>query len=429
MRHPTGAASCCASPSCPDPAWILVPRPLQELDATASRRARPRAWLPAVAWLVESGLHRRAGATTLAVARDLAGRMDYRLGFVLYDLEGTAARCGVSTATVKRHVRVLRELGALVWQRHGTKRNLHLPGRRYAGTATIYAATIPAAYDSAIGHRLDGAGYEARVCGVTEAGRERAAQAALEKSQPGHNPCAEHRSSGRRAPHSSGPHHDVRKAEVSGKVNYTSRGRAASGHAPRRPPLQVARDIALARQVRPLVAWTQHEGLRRLAYALRPLIDRGLAARDIAGELCGLAAGWRPARPAAWITAALARDRVAPAGHAGTGPPEAFGRAVADVRKSSAASAHSVVSVGADGPSCGVEGLTRREVVQLRSAAATDPGLVLAALENLGERDTRRLYTHRLVDEVLLYEFTGARRRRDDGYVWLSWRRAVSPPP
>lgn len=169
MRHPTGAASCCASPSCPDPAWTPVPRLLQELDATASRSARPRAWLRAVMWLVEAGLHRRAGATTLVVARDLAGRMDYRLGFVLYDLEGTAARCGVSVATVKRHVRVLRELGALVWRRHGTKRNLRLPGRRYAGTATVYAATIPAVYDAAMGHRLEGAGL--RGAGVRGDGR------------------------------------------------------------------------------------------------------------------------------------------------------------------------------------------------------------------------------------------------------------------
>ncbi|MEK8141761.1 hypothetical protein NKH18_01320 [Streptomyces sp. M10(2022)] len=71
-----------------------VPRALQECEATGSRRAEPRAWLRAVVWLVDAGLHRRAGATTLAVARDLAARMDYRLGFVLYDLDGTAARCG-----------------------------------------------------------------------------------------------------------------------------------------------------------------------------------------------------------------------------------------------------------------------------------------------------------------------------------------------
>lgn len=391
---------------------------LQELDATASRRAQPRVWLPAVVWLVEAGLHRRAGATTLAVARDLARRMDYRLGFVLYDLEGTAARCGVSAATVKRHVRVLRELGALVWQRHGTKRNLRLPGRRYAGTATIYAATIPAVYDSAMGHRLAGAGYGARVSGVTDAGRTRAVESAQAKARPVDNSRSGSRGSDGRAPHSSGPHHDLRKADVSGKLNYTSRRRTSSGRVPARSPFRVARDIAIARQVRPLVAWTQHEGLRRLAYALRPLIDRGLGARDIAAELYGMSIGRRPARPAARIIAALAADRV-PVGRKGANPTEAFSRAVIDVRESSAESAGSVAPVGADGASYGIGGLTRTEVVRLRSAAATDPGLVLAALENLGERDTRRLYTNRLVDEVLLYEFTGARRGRTDwGRLW-----------
>jgi len=159
MRRTTGAASRCAPPPCPDPDWAPVPRTLQEVDSTSARHARPRAWLPAVTWLIGAGLHPRAGETTLTVARDLAGRMDYRLGFVLYDLAGTAVRCGVSTATVKRHVRVLRELGALAWHRHGTKKNLQLPGRPYTATATIYAATIPAAYDHANGHRLDGTGY------------------------------------------------------------------------------------------------------------------------------------------------------------------------------------------------------------------------------------------------------------------------------
>ncbi|MYQ41710.1 hypothetical protein B046DRAFT_01902 [Streptomyces sp. LamerLS-316] len=359
-------------------------------------------------WLVEAGLHRRAGATTLAVARDLAGRMDYRLGLVLYDLEGTAARCGVSAATVKRHVRVLRELGALVWQRHGTKRNLHLPGRRYAGMATIYAATIPAAYDSAMGHRLEGAGYGARVCGVTDAGRDRAVEAAQARLRPVDNSAARKRSSGGCAPHSSAPHHDLRTADVSGKSNYTSRGRAPADRGRRRSPLQVARDIAVARQVRPLVAWTQCEGLRRLAYALRPLIDRGLDVCDIAAELCGSAVGWRPSRPAAWITVVLARDRGASTRHGGTEPPEAFRRAVTEVRESSAEDA------GGGVPVAGVDGLTRAEVVQLRSAAATDPGLVLVALENLGERDARRLYTNRIVDEVLVCEFTGVRRARID---------------
>ncbi|MFJ8754090.1 cell wall protein [Streptomyces sp. NPDC102441] len=301
MRRTTGAASRCASPACPDPTWAPVPRAFQEVDATSARRAQPRAWLRAVTWLVGAGLHPRAGETTLTVARDLAARMDYRLGFVLYDLEGTAARCAVSTGTVKRHVRVLRELGALAWHRHGTKKNLRLPGRPYTATATIYAATIPAVFDEATVHKQAG-------------------------------PV-----DSKRAPHSPGPHPLVPTADMSGEFNYTTRQRAtrakasthvsqsshgSGGRARRgarrascgrassaRSPWQVAHDIRIARQVRPLVGWAQGEGLRRLAFALRPLIDRGLEAHDIAAELIGLAVDWRPARPAAYITAALTRDR------------------------------------------------------------------------------------------------------------------------
>ncbi|MFE6972251.1 cell wall protein [Streptomyces sp. NPDC057682] len=368
-----------------------MPRRCQEIDSTASRRARPGAWLRAVEWLVGAGVHRRGGATTLVVARELAGRMDYRRGLVLYDLEGTAVRCGVSVATVKRHVRVLRELGALVWRRHGSKRNLRLPGRRYAGTATVYAATIPPAYDAALGHRLDGSGYGARVCGVTEEGRERAVRAARAPERDGVDAPR------RREPHSSGAHHDLRTPDTRGRKNDTTRGRASS-----RSPFQVARDIAVARQVRPLVAWTQREGLRRLAYALRPFIDRGLDARDIAAELHGMAPGWRPARPAAYITAVLTAERERAEAHGAAPRPEEFRRAVAEVRGPG-------VVVGAEGAAYGIDGLGRADVVRLRSAARTDRALVLVALENLGERDTRRLYTNRLVDDALFHAFRRAR--------------------
>ncbi|MEU8700176.1 cell wall protein [Streptomyces sp. NPDC048680] len=285
-------------------------------------------------WLVGARLHPRATETTLTVARDLAARMDYRLGLVLYDLEGTAARCGVSTATVKRHVRVLRELGALAWHRHGTKKNLRLPGRPYTATATIYAATVPAAYDEAMGHRLDGAGYRARVAGVTDKGRALAAKTAVRPHpHPVGNGLTRRRGCAQAAPHSPGRHHDVPTADLDGGFNYTSRTCArlaratarnrarSSASSPVRSPWQVARDIQIARRVRPLVGWTQAEGLRRLAFALRPLIDRGLEAHDIAAELIGMAVGWRPARPAAYIAAALARDRpAAPEGELSADP-------------------------------------------------------------------------------------------------------------
>lgn len=155
----------------------------QDVLYTASRRSEPRAWLRSVVWLVAAGLHPEAGPSTVVVAEDLAGRMDYRRGIVVYDLAGTARRTGMSVASVKRHVKVLRELGALVWLVRGSKRNLALPGEPYMATATIYGAVIPVVYDEAMGHRLAGSGYEGRVCGVSEAGRERAVTEAAVRSQ------------------------------------------------------------------------------------------------------------------------------------------------------------------------------------------------------------------------------------------------------
>ncbi|MFI6948391.1 hypothetical protein [Streptomyces sp. NPDC050422] len=258
-------------------------------------------------WLVEeAGLHPRAGEATLRIARDLAGRMDYTAGTVLYDLDGTAARCALSRATVKRHVGYLRELGALVWVRHGSRRNLRLPGRPYAGTATIYAATIPYAYDRAHGNRVEGRGFGARVVGVPVPPVRMAAAGG----------------SGRRVrePQSLAARPRKPVAEADEWFKDTPRRRARPRPASRpgnsmpRSPLQVAADIRIAAQVRPHVPWTQSETLRRLAYALRPLIDQGLGAHDIAAELTSWWISWRPARPAAYITAQL-RDRMTDAPH------------------------------------------------------------------------------------------------------------------
>lgn len=305
MCRVPGAAPCRFSQSCPGPNWQPVPGPSQELSTTTARHAQPRAWLRAVVWLVEeAGLHPRTGEATLRVARDLAGRMDYIAGTVLYDLDGTAARCGLSRATVKRHVGYLRELGALVWARHGSRRNLRLPGRPYAGTATIYAATIPDVYDRAHGRRIEGQGFGARVVGAPV---------------PAGNTSAADRPGSRvREPQSLAAHPRKPVAEADERCTDTPRRRARSrtasrpGTSTRRSPLQVAADIRISAHVRPRVPWTQTEGLRRLAYALRPLIDQGLDGDDITAELTSWWLAWRPARPAAYITAQL-RDRVATA--------------------------------------------------------------------------------------------------------------------
>ncbi|MBB0242739.1 hypothetical protein FNQ90_01095 [Streptomyces alkaliphilus] len=246
---------------------------------------------------------------------------------------------------MKRHVSYLRALGALVWVRHGSKQNLCLPGRKYTATATIYAAVIPPVYDEAMGHRLSGTGYRARLIGVTEAGRERAIaevreRAAKRTSGRSGRPvkprsaaagsgaskrCSPPAGTGRE-PHSRGGYHPPREAEVSGGLKDTlcapgiptrtkTTTRSSHCRGTGRPVRQVEQDIAIAQQVRPRIGWTQAAGLRQLAYALRPLIDRGLDAESIVTELAswsrteqsaGIGTSWRPSRPAAYITAQLA---------------------------------------------------------------------------------------------------------------------------
>ncbi|MFE6761965.1 cell wall protein [Streptomyces sp. NPDC057689] len=259
-----------------------------------------------MAWLVEEArLHPKAGEATLRVARDLARRMDYIEGTVLYDLDGTATRCALSRATVKRHVAYLRELGCLAWARHGSRCNLRLPGRAYAGTATVYVATIPYAYDQAHGHRVGGRGFRARVVGARVVGVPVPPAGNTEVERPG---CRG------REPQSLDVRSRTGAVEMRGRLKNTPRSgarartTARAGGSARRSPMQVAADIRIAAHVRPLVPWTQGEGLRRLAHALRPLIDEGLNTHDLAAELTSWWLTWRPADPAAYITARL-RDR------------------------------------------------------------------------------------------------------------------------
>lgn len=329
------------------PGEQLVPEEDQDVVRTRSRRAEPRAWLRAVVWLVATGLHPGAGPSTVLVAGDLSVRMDYRRGIVVYGLAGVVERTGLSPATVKRHVRVLRELGALAWMVHGSKRNLAAPGETYMATATIYGAVIPPAYDDAMGHRLTGSGYEARVCGVTPAGRELAVAGATGRAEdrqeqrrtsrsgqavrrgvrtarPVDNSAVDRACSAGREPHSLGRYHRAPAVDVERGFNYIPRERAScretrhpspkislNSDGSRRLTAQTRAGIAVVQQVRPLVNWTQREGLRQLEVALRPLTDAEWDAHMIAAELHSWMLTWNPARPAAYIRARLAQQAAA----------------------------------------------------------------------------------------------------------------------
>ncbi|MFC9498386.1 hypothetical protein [Streptomyces sp. NPDC056982] len=283
----------------------------QEVACTASRRSGPRRWLRAARWLIAAGLHGRANTTTLAIAEDLGTRMDYDTGHVRYCLDELAARIGVSRATVKRHVAVLRELGALAWVVHGTKRNVRraLGMKGYAATATVYAAVIPPVYDHAMGHTIVGSGYEARA--IVD---QRSQGKPVDKSpvdNAGSEACE---------PPSLTLVKEESQVQMGGGFNYTPRaGRELhsiphqtnkrsndGGH--RRSASDVEHAHRVVRLVRALVNWTQRVPLRRLEFVLRPLTDRGLDARQIADELHGMTLGWRPAKPAEFIQARLEAD-------------------------------------------------------------------------------------------------------------------------
>lgn len=287
----------------------------QSIDHTASRRSGPRKWLRSVQWLIGAGLHVRANATTLRIAEDLAARMDYDTGHVLYGLRDMVDRLDISRSQICKHISYLRELGALAWVQHGSRTNrlaaMGLKG--WSGTATEYAAVIPAAYDHAMGHTVIGSGYTARI--IVDLRKRPGSPVDTGSNTPVDNSSPEARET---------PSLWVVKEEgqvqLVGGFNYTSRASRES-ESPTRPSkknrsssgtgrhaLQVAQDIRIARQVRPLVTWTQREGLRRLAFALRPLIDAGMDAYGIAAYLNSLCSGlrWRPKAPANYIRTVLA---------------------------------------------------------------------------------------------------------------------------
>ena len=264
-------------------------------------------------WLIAAGLHPRATATTLRVAHDLADRMGYDTGHVRYCLSETAARLALSEASLKRHVKYLRELGALAWVQHGTRTNIRsLMGLKgYAATATVYAAVIPAAYDHAMGHQIIGTGYTARI--IVDLRK---------RPKPVDNSPVDNSSSTGLEPPSLAVVKEEDQVQMGGGFNYTPRKSASqrtasiphqqtsSNSKGRRTAADVASGIQTVRLVRALVNWTQKVPLRRLEYVLRPWTDRGWDAYRIVDELNGMCAGvrWRPKRADQFIRARITQQ-------------------------------------------------------------------------------------------------------------------------
>lgn len=293
-----------------------------ELATTASRQLRrANDFLAAVRFMVGAGIHPRAGRTTLRLADVFAQRMRCsKEGHFPFSIDKTARELGLQRRAILNHARYLRELGLLAYVEHGSKTNVirtrlgdaWKAGNGYRGTATLFAAVAPPAWDEAMGRRISGTGYTARVVGVTEDGRAQAREEARRRAAT--------RASARRTactPSVMVPQ-DHRKPEVVGGKKDTRRKRAPrpqqAPHSndtqhPRTSPAQCAQAVAFAQQLQREVWWLGRSSARRLGYVLRPLLAAGWTWQSLAAELLTWGVPGHLRDPAAYLCHEIERRR------------------------------------------------------------------------------------------------------------------------
>ena len=297
----------------------------QEVEHTASRHSGPRKWLVAVRWLIGAGLHPKANSTTLRVAEDLATRMDYSTGRVLYGLASMVERLGIGRSQLCEHVRYLRELGALAWAGRGSQANVRRtqgqPG--FARTATEYAAVIPASYDAAMGHRVVGSGYGARII-IDQRG-----QAPRPVDTAGNSPVDNSGSSAHRTPSRTGVKEVGQVDLVGGFTTTATRTRNDSTPNPtekrssKRRATILGRQVTaagmqlgdkLARAIRNRIPWTRRATHDQIRWVCADMGEQqwteDQAVRFVveAGHTHKAGYGWDPARPHRLIAASLLAD-------------------------------------------------------------------------------------------------------------------------
>ncbi|MFJ4966000.1 hypothetical protein ACIP6P_26745 [Streptomyces sp. NPDC088729] len=396
---------------------LVLDKARQTVKSTVSRRAQNRdEFRRAARFMVGAGFHTKANGTTLAIAEDLVRRLDDSTGLAMYCRDQICERLGIDKSTVKRHMGYLRELGLLVLVSEGSRLNSRrlrgLPG--YSGTAAVYGAVVPRVWDNALGHRVQGVGYEARLVGITEAGRQRLIQAAAVD-----NPVDD---TGR-APQSVVVTHDVPADVDGGDVKATRRARANSS-SPRKT-IQGRRVTAamfaaadrLAKWLRPLHNWTQRASIQELSWVLLDPVGAGWSEERIDSWLRLIAPsvavqiGWRPDRPHAYIARQLAKEAEAQAYDEQlqadearrTAPNAAFARATQELRGQNAGTD---LPVAADPDDVDADALNRLRLEAWWAYKGGDTELVMSAYETLGPTEAERLYGPNLVGRCIALTFS-----------------------
>jgi hypothetical protein len=276
------------------------------VTTTASRRLRrSEDFRSAAAFMLGGGFHPRTNSLTQRLVELFATRMQQsKNGTFPLNVVKTCRQLGIQQRALYNHCRYLRELGLIAWQERGKKNansrrarlgECYQPSDGFARTGTIFGACAPPAWDAAMGRRLAGTGYEARVIGFTEAGR--AAEVREVRRRAARRRTAAPRR--RACTPSVGPTGPQANLQSKGGINYTSRRREdATTPAPapsaqqhsgparaRVSPGDCAAGVRVAQHLQRLVWWTARACPRRLAFALRPLITSGWNAEGLAHEL------------------------------------------------------------------------------------------------------------------------------------------------
>ncbi|CAC36679.1 hypothetical protein PV411_38320 [Streptomyces sp. NRRL_B-16638] len=308
------------------PFGLICDSHAQEIGTTASRRLRRGAdFLAAVQFMVGAGYHPKAGRTTVQLAEIFAKRMARSSeGHFPFSAEATARELGLKRRAVYNHARYLRELGLVAYVEHGSKRNVlrtrygsaWTREHGYRGTATLFAAVAPRMWDEALGRRIEGEGYTARQVGVTDAGRELAIAAAVDKqrrmrslrqTEPVDN-------SGQCTPSVVVPQ-PRSSSSVGGGIKDRTRERACREKSPRHRAKgstgwSAARTAAAMREARCVQLhtwWTQGSCVRQLAHSLRPFFEAGWSWEEIARELARWTVPLRPRHVASYVSSEIRR--------------------------------------------------------------------------------------------------------------------------
>jgi biotin operon repressor len=426
---------------------LLVTTAHQWLHTTTGRiTTDPHSWMTAVHWVTDQTTKGhytptqthgpKWGPTTVAVAQEIAALKECRPS-----VDYLARKLKISARTVKYHLAMLREVGLLVYRTKGTR--LRGEGNR----ASVFERTIPATFDEAMGIRTIGEGATRRPVGAAPESRSllgKLAKKAARKARrprrrtpaPDQQRCTLMQGGTTRTSSAAGTHFPPEAELASGKAKSPT---PKSSKRKPRTLNKVGRRYQLAGELIARVPWLKGASRSRIAWIVRHVADAGWTTLEVQAAAERIVSDKEPRRPSAVLAYRLAschllyttpeRRRVLVedwqdsrraqqtrhAKHAfqylGTGPRSiAARRAVDEAFAAIQARLAPAVEEPADQAPLMLEDLTKDEIVALRLDAMRDPALILSALELLGERDTRRLYTNRLVDQTLALETIHARR-------------------